>query len=73
VTLADKIEAITRALEFYADKQNYSGPRYISPGRDTPLDAFSVVMVDRGQRARDILEILHREIDADLHGSSTPS
>ena len=65
MNLAQKIDAIVGVLDFYASRENYSGPQYINrkDSGEIPLDHFSDVMVDRGQKARDLLSALHRELD----------
>jgi hypothetical protein len=71
VTLSEKIDAIVRALEFYGEKENYRGPILVSAEQQFPLDSMSAVHCDRGQIARDVLNVLHREIDSHLSRESS--
>lgn len=63
----EKIQLIERVLEFYASEDSYRGPIYTTAGQpDASLDNFCLVMQDRGQRARTLIDTLHREIDREI-------
>lgn len=66
MTLAQKIDEIVRVLNFYADESTYQGPVLIDAESEIQLNSFSAAQCDRGQRARDLLGVLHRELDNNL-------
>jgi hypothetical protein len=70
VTLAQKIDEIVRTLEFYADKSSYAGPMMCDAKSAVQINSFSPAQIDRGQRARALLDVLHREF-ALVDGEST--
>lgn len=71
MNLGEKIARIEAVLEFYACRSNYEGPRYMVFNKDIPLDTFSLVMQDRGERARLLMNELHRDIDGHIGICST--
>lgn len=79
MTLGEKLSLVESTLEFYALESAYLGEtisaRSIYTGElsDVRADSMSPVMQDRGQRARDLLAILHRETSTEHNVTSTVS